>query len=168
MTEDSGKRTRRRLAAVWLLCLGIAFLCVAYPIYVIRPFRAQGPQELAIALVVTRFRPAITLLCVGVAAAALVWYWRLQSRLWLRLLAIAGTACVAFFAFLARVNVYELMFHPIDRPEFAGVEKVRLDQDEKVIAIKIGDAARAYPIRSISYHHVVNDIVGKTAVVATY
>jgi len=45
---------------------------------------------------------------------------------------------------------------------------VKLDDDEKVIVVKIGDAARAYPIRSISYHHVVNDVVGQEAIVATY
>ncbi len=30
----------------------VAFGCVAYPMYVIRPFRAQGSTELAVALVV--------------------------------------------------------------------------------------------------------------------
>jgi hypothetical protein len=168
MTPDSGKRTRRRLALVWLLCLTGSFLAVAYPLYVIRPFRAQGPQELAVALVVLRFRPAIVVICTGAALAALVWYWRVQTRIVWRLLAVAGTALVALLALAARVNVYELMFHHLDHPEFAAADRVKLDDDEKVIVVKIGDAARAYPIRSISYHHVVNDVVGQEAIVATY
>jgi len=168
MTPDPKRRTRRRLKLVWLLCLAASFLAVAYPIYVIRPFRAQGPLELAVALVVTRFRPAITVLCAGAALAALVWYWRVQKRIVWRLLAVLGTACVALLAVAARVNIYELMFHHLDHPEFAAADKVKLDNDEKVIVVKIGDAARAYPIRSMSYHHVVNDMVGQTAIVATY
>jgi len=41
----------RRIAIVVLLaCLAVSLVCVLYPFYVIRPFRAQGAQELAIAL----------------------------------------------------------------------------------------------------------------------
>ncbi len=37
----------------WLAVMtAVAFGCVAYPMYVIRPFRAQGSTELAVALVV--------------------------------------------------------------------------------------------------------------------
>lgn len=168
MTPDPAKPARRRLALVWLLCLAASFLAVAYPLYVIRPFRAQGPQELAVALVVLRFRAVITVLSAGAALAALVLYWRVQARIVWRLLAVAGTACVALLALAARVNVYELMFHHLDHPQFAAADRVKLDNDEKVIVVKIGNAARAYPIRSMSYHHVVNDVVDQTAIVATY
>ena len=160
--------TSRRLAWVWFAALAVSVFFVVYPVYVIRPFRAQGAQELAVALVVSRFRPVITLLCALIAVAALVWYWRLQSRIGWRVLAIFGTGLVALFAFLARVNIYELMFHHLDRPEFAKQAQAKLDKDEEVIAVKIGGEARAYPIRIVSYHHVVNDVVGNTAIVATY
>ncbi len=160
--------TRRRLALIWLFCLGVAFFCAAYPLYVIRPFRAQGPRELAAALVVLRFRPAITVLATLAAFAALIWYWRLQKRIVWRLLAVVGTACVALLTLAARVNIYEIMFHHLDHPQFAAADKVKLDNDEKVIVVKIGAEARAYPIRSMSYHHVANDVVGQTAIVATY
>jgi hypothetical protein len=66
------------------------------------------------------------------------------------------------------VNVYELMFHPMSSPTFVSAAEVKLDKDEKVIAIAVNGAARAYPIRSISYHHIVNDVVGGVPIVATY
>jgi len=65
------------------------------------------------------------------------------------------------------VNVYEKMFHPITNITFGAAGDSKLDGDEKVIAIAIG-AARAYPIRSISYHHIVNDVVDGVPVAATY
>jgi hypothetical protein len=34
--------------------------------------------------------------------------------------------------------------------------------------LKVGGSARAYPIRTMGYHHIVNDVVGGTALVATY
>src|ERR1039457_7055936 len=150
MTSEP-QRTRRISIVVLLACLALSLICVVYPIYVIRPFRAQGARELAIALVVMRFRSAATLIS-GVAA----------------LYAPVGACFVFAIAALARVNVYELMFHPDDRPSFAAASRMKLDKDEKVIAVKIGGAARAYPIRNISYHHVINDVLGKVAIVATY
>jgi hypothetical protein len=43
-----------------------------------------------------------------------------------------------------------------------------LDGAEEVIAVHIGTAARAYPVRSMSYHHIVNDVLGGLPIVATY
>jgi hypothetical protein len=46
---------------VLLACLAVSLFCVAYPIYVIRPFRAQGTRELLAALSVLRYRNAVTI-----------------------------------------------------------------------------------------------------------
>jgi len=162
------QRNRRIAVAVLLACLALSLICVGYPIYVIRPFRAQGARELAIALAVMQFRSAVTLISGAVALAALVLYWRAQPRRWRRAFAAIGAGLVCILAALARVNIYELMFHPDDRPSFAAASRTKLDKDEKVIAVKIGAAARAYPIRNISYHHVINDVLDKVAIVATY
>ena len=167
MTSEP-QRTRRISIVVLLACLALSLICVVYPIYVIRPFRAQGARELAIALVVMRFRSAATLSSGVAALIALALYWRAQPRRWRRAFATAGAAFVCALAALACVNVYELMFHPDDRPSFAAASRTKLDKEEKVIAVKIGGAARAYPIRNISYHHVINDVLGKVAIVATY
>lgn len=160
--------SKRTAVTVLLACLFVALVSVVYPIYVIRPFRAQGARELAIALAVMRFRSYATLISGAGALGALALYWRTQPGRWRLGFAAAATALVCALAALARVNIYELMFHPDDRPSFAAASRTKLDQDEKVIAIKIGAAARAYPIRNISYHHVINDVLDKVAIVATY
>ena len=167
MTNEM-QRTRRISVAVLLTCLALSLICVAYPFYVIRPFRAQGARELAVALVVLRLRWVATLVSGVAALAAVAFYWRVQPGRWRRIFATAGAAFVCVLAALARVNIYELMFHPDDRPSFAAVSRTKLDKDEKVIAINIGGAARAYPIRNISYHHVINGVLDKVAIVATY
>ena len=162
------RRNRRTFTFVLLACLAVSLISVAYPIYVIRPFRHQGPRELALALAVIRFRPAITVLSALAAILALIASWRAQPLKWRRVLHAAGAALVVVLAFLARVNVYELMFHPVVRPSFTAAHEVKLDGAEKVIAVRIGREARAYPIRDIAYHHVVNDVLGGAAIVATY
>jgi hypothetical protein len=159
---------RWRFILVLLACLAASLIAVVYPIYVIRPFRTQGARELAAALVVMRWRPAITVISTLAALAMLVGYGRSQLRRWPRFLAAVGVAFVCLLAALARVNVYELMFHPDRHPAFRAASQVKLDGREKVIAVKIGGSARAYPIRAISYHHVINDVVERVAIVATY
>ena len=161
--------TRRFVFTLILLaCLAVGVICVAYPIYVIRPFRHQGVGELAVALAVSRFRPVITVVASIAAVLAAIGYWRAGARKWKRVLTAAGAALVVVLAFLARVNVYELMFHPLVHPSFTAANEVKLDGAEKVVAVRVGGVARAYPIRSMSYHHVVNDVVGGAAIVATY
>ncbi len=69
---------------------------------------------------------------------------------------------------LARVNVYEIMFHPIDSPRFESAEKAGIDSGDMVMAVEVNGARRAYPIREMAYHHVVNDVLGGEPIVATY
>jgi hypothetical protein len=157
-----------RHALLLAACIAISLAAVLYPVYVIRPFRAQGARELAAALAITRWRPLITVASAIVAMIAAVAYWRVQSRGWWRGFAGAGAVIAVALVWLARVNVYELMFHPAGRPAFAAAADVRLDGDEKVIAVRQGSEARAYPVRIISYHHVINDELGGAAIAATY
>jgi hypothetical protein len=157
-----------RFTAILLACLSLSLICVLYPIYVIRPFRAQGARELAVALAVLRFRPLLTVVSALVAAGAAMGYWRARTRIGRRVLVTVGAAFVCVLAALARVNIYELMFHHLDHPEFAAASEAQLDKDDKLIVVKIGGSARAYPIRTMGYHHVANDLVGGTAIVATY
>jgi hypothetical protein len=153
---------------ILLACLAVSLACVVYPLYVIRPFRAQGARELAVALAISRGRPLLTAVSALLAVGAAIAYWRAPSRLWRRILAAVGAVFVCVLAALGRVNVYELMFHPVDHPAFAAAADVKLDKDDKLIVVKLGGSARAYPIRTMGYHHIVNDVVGGTALVATY
>src|SRR5262249_38417633 len=102
------------------------------------------------------------------AFLAVAGYWRVKARMWKKGLTAAGAALAVVLAFMARVNVYELMFHPLDHPSFTTVAEVKLDCVEKVVAVRVGGESRASPVRSMSYHHVVNDVLGGAAIVATY
>ncbi len=153
----------------WLgLTLFFSFALLVYPIYVIRPFRYQGARELAVALTVLRVRPILQIVLSIAALACLVLWWPKSRGVLRRTGASICALLVIAFGILSRVNVYELMFHPLDRAEFVAASASKLDGDEQVIAVKIGDAARAYPIRGMSYHHIVNDTLGGVAIAATY
>ena len=60
-------------------------------------------------------------------------------------------------------------FVPLDNPEFvtAGQASYLLD-DELVLGLYAEGEARAYPVRMVFYHHVVNDTVGGRPILVTY
>jgi hypothetical protein len=121
------------------------------------------------ALTVSRFGPVFSAVSALVAVAAAIAYWRAQAPKRRRMLAAASAILVCVLAVATRANVYEqVMFHPLEHPTFAAAKDAKLDNDDKLIVVKIGGSARAYPIREMGYHHVVNDVVGGTALVATY
>jgi hypothetical protein len=153
---------------VIFVCLLLCLAALIYPIYVIRPFRAQGPRELMAALMVLRFRLPFVAVCTFAAVAALVLHWRRESR-WLRRAgSLAGAVAVAGVALLCRINIYEMMFHPFERPSFSAAGQVKLGGNEKVISVNDGKVARAYPIRVVSYHHIINDDLAGVPIAATY
>lgn len=168
MNQPARTRHGRQTALSLGACFLLALAALAYPLYVIRPFRPQGPQELAAALAVLRYRFPLELLLALVALFVAVRYWRREPRPLRRAAAVAGVLLTVACAALSRVNVYERMFHPNERPSFAAATQARLDAGEMVLAINVNGAARAYPVRSLSYHHIVNDTLNGVPIVATY
>jgi hypothetical protein len=58
---------------------------------------------------------------------------------------------------------------PIDEPRFLEAGDVGfLDDDEPVLALRLGDDARAYPVQIMIWHEIVNDVVGGVPVTVSY
>ncbi len=153
----------------WLtICLVLSFFLLAYPIYVIRPFRYQGSHELAVALVVMRWRPLLESICVVAAVGIGIMSWRNLHGVMRKTALILCTLLVVTCGYLSRINIYELMFHPIDRATFSNASGAKLDKKEEILAVNVRGAARAYPVRILSYHHIINDDLGGEPIVATY
>ena len=56
----------------------------------------------------------------------------------------------------------------IDRPTFTPVADSALDENEPVIGLEINGDARAYPLRILTWHEIVNDRVGGQPIAVTY
>lgn len=56
----------------------------------------------------------------------------------------------------------------IDRPRFVDATRARLDDDDRVLGIALGGVTRAYPVRILNWHEVVNDRFGDRAVLVSY
>ena len=70
---------------------------------------------------------------------------------------------------LSRVNLLEWMFAPAREatigkaPDFHDVR-----DSDMVIGVTIDGASRAYPVRYLAFHHMLNDRLGWTALLPTY
>jgi hypothetical protein len=60
------------------------------------------------------------------------------------------------------------MFNPIKAAGFVPAREAHLDDKEMVMAVRIGQQARAYPIVQMAYHHILNDTVDHVPIVVTY
>jgi hypothetical protein len=78
---------------------------------------------------------------------------------------------ISLFAstWMARQNHFEWIFRPDKNIAFAQPSQADfVGNSDMVLAVKINGEAAAYPVRLMAYHHLVQDVVGGTPIVATY
>ena len=164
------RRLRNVVLGFCLLLASLAALALAvYPIYIIRPFREQKPADLQRALWVLLHDKAILVgLFVLITMLALL-VWRRAG--WVaRLLLLTPAMGIALIAAgAAWFNPYEqMLFHPIGEPHYVTIQQAGIDPKDMVIVVTLGGESRAYPIREMGYHHVVNDRLHQLPIVVTY
>ena len=163
------KSAKNLVPALWILPAGLGALAVAlYPLYIIRPFREQKPADLQRALWVSLHdRPILAGAFVIIAIFALV-AWR-RASLSARLLLAPATAVALIAAASSWFNPFEqMMFHAMGQPHYLAIQQAGIDAKDMVIVVTLGGDSRAYPIREMGYHHVVNDRLHQLPIVVTY
>lgn len=160
--------SRRPWAIVIPLACALAGLALfVYPMYVIRPFRSQGAGELAAALAIKQAGPWLSVVFAALAVASVARFWP-GWRWGRRTLSVLFTLVAIGAVPLAHFDIFELMFHPMGAPAAEPAATAKIDGDDMVMAVNINRTARAYPIRTMGYHHIANDWVGGEPIVATY
>jgi hypothetical protein len=161
--------TNRRSPGLALILISLAagVLFLAYPNFVIRPDRPQGAGELQAALFVLRYQHIAELLSAALALIGLALNIRSKPERKLRFGVAAAASAVFLFAALSFVNIYEILFHPAGAPSFQSARETQLDGDALLLAVNLSEP-RAYPIRTLAYHHIVNDVVSGVPIAVTY
>jgi Protein of unknown function (DUF3179) len=165
--RDKVKVGTRVAWVIMVACAPVAIVCVAFPMYVIRPSRPQGVRELALALAVRNAGPWVSILCALVTVIAFIWLWRRMTDLFMRLALVAIPVIALACVWLSHLDMDEMEFHPYDSPAFTDANAANV-VDDKVLAVKVDNEAHAYPLRALAYHHVVNDTLGGVPIAATY
>jgi hypothetical protein len=153
------------------LCLFLAsvaaFALAAYPIYVIRPFREQKPAALEQALWVLLYDKPILVGLFCLIAIPAFCLWRRSG--WVPRVVLVPTVFIALLAAVSTwFNPEEIMFHPFGTPRYLSVDQASLDPNDMVLVVTTAGESRAYPIREMGYHHVINDRLHQLPFVVTY
>ncbi len=168
MNSSSSRSENSR--ALWIAFLLSALTAIALffiPAFIIRPFTHQSPRGLMLAMDLRTHAPAITLVAAAFALLFGFLLWRYSNR-GLKSLLVLTLVVVSFSAVMSRLNYFEWMFHPIPGAQFVAQSSSTLDPKEMILAVHLGDDARAYPISQMAYHHVLNDVVGGVPIAVTY
>jgi hypothetical protein len=137
----------------------VNLLLIALPLVVAIPFVRQTPTLLAVAYGAKSAAPAISALSLALAAALLVRSWKAAPAL------ILIGAC----AVISRVNALEWIFAPAGAAQTTGIAGFHDVRDsDMIIGVAIGGQSRAYPVRYLAHHHMINDTLGPVALLPTY
>jgi len=155
---------------VWFLFIASAVVGIGLffvPAFIIRPFTHQTPAGLGLALALRQRAPWGTLAAAVVCLVLALLLWGIVNKA-RKIVLAAVMVLVAFSAVMARLNYFEWMFHPVDGAQFESASASKLAKGEMILAVRFGSDARAYPIREMAYHHVLNDVVAGIPVAVTY
>lgn len=160
---------RRKLVWLMLFLLVIAVVVIVLtPIFLIAPFKAQTPRIMEVSYLMRRWSPLLTILASLLILTLTLRLW-VGGRWWSRVILVILLLPVLGATWLARQNHFEWMFNPLPNPAYAKLAEASfVKDDERVMAVSIGDESVAYPITLMAYHHVLGDTVGGTPIVATY
>ena len=165
MTSSNARKPSLWIALATFALVGFGAFMI--PAFIIRPFGYQAPRALLLAMAIRQQAPIVSLLCAVVSLLLIAVLWRSSNKWRKAVLSLAGIA-VAFSAVMSRLNYFEWMFHPVDSAKFEAESSSKLGADEMILAVRYGADARAYPIREMAYHHVLNDVVGGVPIAVTY
>lgn len=170
MVNSNNSFPSRKLAWLGLVLITLATLAIVLaPVWIIQPFSPQSQRGLEWSYAMKRWSPVLTLVAAATALILVVWLWRNSRRWWRKALLIIVFLPVLPATWLARQNHFEWMFNPLPNAAYAKTSEVGFVADTDIVmAIELKEEAAAYPIRLMAYHHIVEDVVGGTPVVATY
>jgi len=144
---------------LWITILNVVLIVA--PLLVALPPVKQTPGMLSAAHVAGTLAKFTSV--AGVILVAM-WLWRARTWRGLTLLAVS-LSCAA----LSRINLLEWVFPAAGGAETASVGAFHDIRDEDmVIGVVIEGLSRAYPVRYLAHHHMLNDQLGATALLPTY
>jgi hypothetical protein len=166
----SNKPASRRLTWIALMIVVLfAIAIVAAPVWIIQPFRAQTERGVAVSYLMRRWSPYVTIAALIISLILVGWLWR-SSRRWFAkaalLIILLPLLAVTWFS---RQNHFEWMFNPLVYTAYAKTNEASFVNDsDMVLAVTNNGESVAYPVRLMAYHHLAQDVVGGTPIVATY
>ncbi|HAF21502.1 MAG TPA: hypothetical protein DHU55_03335 [Blastocatellia bacterium] len=170
ITNISSTFLTRRVAWITLLVIALISLAIVLlPVWIIQPFRPQSQRGLEASYAMRRWAPLLTVMILAAGLMLVLWLWRGARRWWRKALLVMVLVPLLASTWFARQNHFEWMFNPLAHAAYAKTSEAGFVADSDIVmSVESNGEAVAYPVRLMAYHHVVQDIVGGTPLVATY
>jgi|ERR1051325_7603158 hypothetical protein len=166
----SNRRLSRRIGWLVLIVIMLAALAiVAAPVWIIQPFRPQTERGVALSYALRRWSPYFTVGALIVSFIIVGWLWGGSRRWFARVALVIILLPLLAVTWFARQNHFEWMFNPLVHSAYAKtLEAAFVNDNDMVLAVTNNGESVAYPVRLMAYHHLAQDVVGGTPIVATY
>ena len=150
-----------------LLLVLLALAAVYYPLHVIHPFKHQDQSQLLFALAVKRWSPWLTtaFAVIGLLVAVPIWK---ERGIWKRIGVVVAMLLLTISGAASRLNVYEMMFKPVPSAGFLAAADAKYDPKDMVMSVTLNGQTKAWPVRTMGYHHVFNDELAGQPLIVTY
>jgi hypothetical protein len=135
----------------------------------LRPNVLHTEDSVALAYHMSTWGGLLTAGCLGLGLVLLFFLWR-DARWWLRLPASVVVLVLVGFIFLVRLNPSTMIFtsHPEATSFLAAADADFPEPSGMVLGVRLEGEAKAFPVLLLTYHHVVNAVVGDVPVAVTY
>ena len=159
-------------APAWLgllIMVASALAFVLIPVWIVMPFKPETQRGLSIAYNLRTWSPVFTIAALVISFGLVGFLWHSTRRWFARVALVLLLLPLLAAGWFARQNHFEWMFNPLAHSSYVkAVDASFVDDSDMVLAVANNGEAVAYPTRLMAYHHVVQDVVGGTPIVATY
>ncbi len=145
----------------------LALAAVYYPLHIIQPFKLQGQNQLLFALAVKRWSPWLTIIFAIIGLLLAIQIWK-ERGIWKRIGVIFAMLLLSISVAASRFNVYEMMFKPVPSAGFLAAAEAKYEPTDMVMSVTLNGQTKAWPVRTMGYHHVFNDELAGQPLVVTY
>ena len=155
-------------ALLVLLVLSSAAMAVA-PWWVMDPARPQSPTELQFAyLARTGWSSVLAMMSLGAGALLCMRRWSLGGLLG-KLLSVPILILLGLSAFVANTNLLEEILRPLEAVSYIPAAEVDfIESDDVLLRVRADGGERAYPMRLLAFHHVVNTTIGEQSALVSW
>ena len=135
-------------------------------VYFIMPFPgSQNIESIDFAFVLYSYRWFFRILLSGYALLGVIDVFK--SKYKLIPVFVSLIALIAIYIINFKMSADHIFLQP-SQLKFENIKNNNLDRSALIIGVTINEEAKAYPIRYLSYHHQIQDLVGGENIIVTY
>ncbi len=157
------------LLALFAMAAG-GLVIVVLPTAMAMPMRFHTPELIERLYILRSWGTTITFVFLAIGLFLAGRMWQKRSSLWAPLASTVPVLALSIAVFFSTQHLIEWgIFAPVETVAFnSAAATTHVDEADYVMAVRVGDESRAYPILMVAYYHIVNDEIDGEPYAVTY